>query len=199
MMTSWWHHNDVIRGWDENIPDRDCKFPSIQFRHHQGTCNLQHKNPENHKFHDKDISLLSSLSAHNLEKTVFKSAKIMLTNLKVNILSDFELAKAKIGEIPNGFEYKQSTTSSYTLSINVFFKSYIFEMFFGNTIIQHAIFILIYLLSFLNILVCMFNPGLTYESYNIAHYLRLILPYLLYRHLPWIHHDFEFDLMSHEK
>ena len=175
MMTSWWHHNDVIRGWDESIPDKDCKFPSIQFRHHQGTCNLQHKNPENHKFHDKDISLLSSLSAHNLEKTVFKSAKIMLTNLKVNILSDFELAKVvnkrKLAKYPAGLNTSnlQRALISCTLSINVFFKSYIFEMFFGNTIIQHAIFILIYLLSFLNIFFCMFNPGLIYESYNMAH------------------------------
>ena len=81
-------------------------FPSIQFRHHQGTCNLQHKNLVNHKFHDKDISLLSSLSAHNLEKPVLKSAKIMLTNLKVNIRSDFELArvvnKRKLTKLPPG-------------------------------------------------------------------------------------------------
>ena len=64
--------NDVMMTSNWKLPGKGCKCPSKQFRHRQGTCNLQHMNLENHMFHDKDISLLSSLSSHNLEKTFQK-------------------------------------------------------------------------------------------------------------------------------
>ena len=67
-MTSQWCH--MMSRW--KLPGMDCRYPLKQFHRHQETYNLQHRNLENHKFLDKDISLLSSLSAHNLKKKFSK-------------------------------------------------------------------------------------------------------------------------------
>ena len=97
IVMSGWRHDDVIRGWERSLPDRDCTFPSIQFHRHQGTCNPQHRNLENRKFLGKGISLLSSLSAHNLEKS-FKNVIIKRMNFKVQFfchISSLQNRRAK--------------------------------------------------------------------------------------------------------
>ena len=114
-------------------------------------------------------------------------------NFKLQILSDFELAKMRAGEnlkIQNAFGNKQSTTNCYIGSIIMFLKNNVFETFFGNTMIQHAFFILIHLLSWLNILFFKFNPDLTHDSWAMSHILWLtsklwVIMKSLWNHYEW--------------
>ena len=122
-MTSLWSYGDVMMTSCWKLPGRGCKCPSKQFRHHQGTCNLQHMNLENHMFHDKGISLLSSLSSHNLEKTFQKCKNIVnkfLGEYFVRFRACKNFGQAKIDKFLSVFENKQSTTSCFIESNIVF-------------------------------------------------------------------------------
>ena len=68
-------------------------------------------NLENHMFHDKGISLLSSLSSHNLEKMFQRYKNKANEFFGANILSDFELAKISSKRILTNF-YRCLKTSN---------------------------------------------------------------------------------------